>query len=333
MIEIPEHLRGALENHFLGRESSEEKTLLETWRSLHPEYDEEVTRLMQLWSDSGDALAQPEFDTSEAWREMESRLGKKRTGLWVRLPLAGRIAIAATMIGALVMVGGRIFSDRTSGDTATGWRTVVAVGGNEKITLPDGSTVSLRNGATLQYPYTFEGSERKVMLAGEAFFDIRPEKNHPFRIGTVRSITEVLGTSFLVNASSLSDTIIVTTGRVLFADKSQPDRNCILSEKQEAILSEKGLEKKPVTSSNYLSWETGRLVFRQTPLDQVAADLSAHYGVFVQLADTLAPKAGMYPINSEFTSQSLEQALDEIRVLTGLQYKKKAATFIIYQPN
>lgn len=170
------------------------------------------------------------------------------------------------------------------------------------------------------------------MLAGEAFFDIHPGKGRPFRIGTSRSVTEVLGTSFLVNASSLSDRVIVTTGRVLFAAKGQPERNCVLSERQEAVLSEKGLEKKQVTAAgNYLSWQTGDLVFAQTPLDQVAEDLSDHYGVIVRLADTLIPKAGTYKITSEFTNQTLQQALEEINVLTGLRYKKKNDTIIICQ--
>jgi len=332
MIDVPEHIIGALENHFQGRESPEEKILLDIWRSLHPDHEEEFTRLMRLWSDSGDALAQPEFDSSEAWQAMESRIARKGSGLWARIVVAHRNAIVAATIGAFALVGVRIFCRTIFRSDTADWTSIVAAGRNKKITLTDGSTVSLRNGATLQYPDTFEGPERRVMLTGEAFFDIRPEKNRPFRIGTGRSITEVLGTSFLINATSLSDRIIVTTGSVRFSDKSQPDRNCILAGTQEAILSEKGLEKKSVSNPNYLSWQTGRLVFRQTPLDEVVADLSDRYGVSVQLADSLVPKARTYPINSVFTAQSLEQCLEEIRVFTGLQYEKKDTTIIIYQP-
>lgn len=312
MKEIPEHIR--------------------EWYALHPDQEEEFARLMQLWSDSGEVLAQPEFDTSKAWQAMESRLGKKK-GSWARMPPAGKIAVAAAMIGVLVLAGGRIFSRRIPRDGTTGWNSVAAIGANRKITLPDGSTVALRKGARLKYPSNFQGDERMVMLAGEAFFDIHPEKGRPFRITTTRSMTEVLGTSFLVNASSSSDRIIVTTGRVLFTDKGQPERNCMLTEKQEAVLSEKGLEKKQVTAAcNYLSWQTGDLIFAQTPLDQVAEDLSDHYGVQVRLADTLIPKAGLYKITSEFTNQTLLQALEEINVLTRLRYKKKADTIIICQP-
>ena len=312
MREIPEHIR--------------------EWYAQHPDQEEEFARLMQLWSDSGEALAQPEFDTSKAWHTMESRLGKRK-GVWARMRPAGKIAIAAAVIGVFVLGGSRIFSRRIPREGTAGWNSVTATGENRKITLPDGSTVALRKGASLQYPSIFEGDARRVMLAGEAFFDIHAEKGRPFRIATSRSITEVLGTSFLENASSLSDRIIVTTGRVLFTDKGQPERNCMLTEKQEAVLSEKGLEKKQVTAAhNYLSWQTGELVFAQTPLDQVAEDLSDHYGVQVRLADTLIPKAGIYKITSEFTNQTLQQALEEINVLTTLRYKKKADTIIICQP-
>lgn len=319
-----------MESYFLGIESPADNTALETWCHLHPDHEQEFKQLMQLWSASGEVLAQPEFDTSKAWQVMESRLSK-RTGRGTRIPLFGRMAIAAAVLAAFVLAGGRVFTGRISREGTAGWRSVVAADGNKLTILPDGSTVTLRKGATLQYPPDF--NDRKVSLAGEAYFDIHPEKGRPFRIATARLAIEVLGTSFLVNASPLADRVVVTTGRVLLRDKHRSERYCILLEKQEALFSEKELEKKPVTAGNFLSWQTGDLKFVQTPLDQVAADLSDHYGVLVRLADTLVPKADRYKVTSEFTTQSLAQSLEEIMFLTGLRYKKEADTIIIYHPN
>lgn len=47
------------------------------------------------------------------------------------------------------------------------------------LSLPDGTKVSLNSGSILTYPEIFSGNERKVMLSGEAFFDVArdEEKN------------------------------------------------------------------------------------------------------------------------------------------------------------
>lgn len=332
MIEIPEHIKVLIEKHLSGSESPADKVILQEWRNLHPDHEEEFVQMMHLWHAAGAALARPEFDASRAWQAMEHRLSLKerKTGLFVRMSLPARIAIAVVVIGAAVLIGGRIFSGRVS--MTAGWRSVVAESENKKIALPDGSTVSLRKGAALRYPAVFDGPERRVMLTGDAFFDIYPAKDQPFRIGTARSVIEVLGTSFLVKSSPSLDRVIVRTGRVLVTDKDESGRSCILSEKQQAVLSEKGLEQRPVTAGNYLSWQTGDLTFEETPLNQVVEDLSDHYGVEVRLADGLIPKAGVYKITAQFRRQPLEQPLEEIIALTGLRYQKNGDTIIIYQP-
>lgn len=326
-----------IEKHLSGGESPEDKAILQEWRNLHPDHEEEFVQLMHLWHASGAVLARPEFDTSRAWHAMERRLSQreKRTGLFIRMPLPVRVAIAViaigvVVIGAVVLAGGRIFPGRAS--VTAGWQSVVAGRENRKIALPDGSTVSLRKGATLQYPAVFDGAERRVMLTGDAFFDIYPAKDRPFRIGTARSVIEVLGTSFLVRSSPSSDRVIVRTGRVLVTDKEESGRSCILSEKQQVVLSEKGLEQRPATAGNYLSWQTGDLTFEGTPLNQVVEDLSDYYGVEVRLADALIPKAGVYKITARFSRQPLEQPLEEISALTGLRYQRNGDTIIIYQP-
>ncbi|MGL5562972.1 MAG: FecR domain-containing protein, partial [Tannerellaceae bacterium] len=44
-----------------------------------------------------------------------------------------------------------------------------------KLTLPDGSKVILNNNSKLSYPASFTENERKIMLDGEAYFDIEKD--------------------------------------------------------------------------------------------------------------------------------------------------------------
>lgn len=349
MTDIPEHIKALIEKHLSGNDSPADSAVFQERSNLHADQEDEFTQLTQLWNASGIALDTPQFDASKAWHSMERRLASagsnapgpttlpdsaghaaKRTGLFARIPHPAKRAFAAAAIGAAVLVAGGIITKRLS--MAAGWQSVVAERDNRKTTLPDGSTVLLRKGATLQYPAAFDAPERRVTITGEAFFDIHPEKGRPFVVATARSLIEVLGTSFLVKASASSDRVIVQTGRILVTDKAASGQHCILSEKQQAILSEKGLEQNTVSAANYLSWQTDDLQFKETPLDQVAEDLSDHYGIVIRLAATLIPKSDLYKISAEFSHQPLEQSLEEITRLTGLLYRRNGDTIIIYQP-
>src|SRR5690606_4549797 len=68
------------------------------------------------------------------------------------------------------------------------------------IKLPDGSTVLLNTGSTLDFPEAFDAQTREVRLSGEAFFNIREDQARPFVVHTGALKTTVLGTSFNVKA-------------------------------------------------------------------------------------------------------------------------------------
>lgn len=65
-------------------------------------------------------------------------------------------------------------------------------GGEYSVTLQDGTVVNLNSASELRYPVRFTGTERKVFLTGEAYFQVAKDKEHPFvrghRRGGDRSI-------------------------------------------------------------------------------------------------------------------------------------------------
>ncbi|WP_264530110.1 FecR family protein [Flavobacterium sp. N502540] len=84
------------------------------------------------------------------------------------------------------------------------------------ITLSDGSSVLLQPKSKLSYPKIFTGSERKVYLSGEGFFEISKNPNKPFFVYANEIITKVVGTSFRVKAYSDQPNVevLVRTGKV-----------------------------------------------------------------------------------------------------------------------
>ena len=68
------------------------------------------------------------------------------------------------------------------------------------VKLPDGSTVFLNAGSTIQVPEGFGTVTRDVILTGEAYFDIHHDAKKPFIVHTGNVSTTVLGTAFNVKA-------------------------------------------------------------------------------------------------------------------------------------
>lgn len=94
---------------------------------------------------------------------------------------------------------------------------------HSKLTLTDGSSVTLNSDSRLKYPASFDGPSREVYLTGEAYFTIAKDVLHPFIIHTNKMTIRVLGTSFNVRCYPDDDvnetTLIQGSIEVTFPDR------------------------------------------------------------------------------------------------------------------
>jgi ferric-dicitrate binding protein FerR (iron transport regulator) len=316
MISLPEHIEIILEKHLKGLESSSEMKELEEWRAENSAHELLYKQLLKLWQESGVILDAPVYDANKAWNKLDFAI---KQGKPARQYNMTRFLLAASFIGIIFIVGWMLSGQKDmtkfqASNTA-----------NRQLTLPDGSSVILRKGAAISFPKAFK--EREVTLTGEAYFDVQPDKERPFRIQTTRATLEVLGTSFTINTTSQYDRLIVTTGMVSFTKTATKQRQVILPN-QAAVLNEKGIDVTPVKDSNYLSWRTGILTFDNTSMEQVAAELSDCYNVVIK------PDSGLltFTITAKFEKQPVEQVLEEIRLLFNLSYRKQHDTILLFKP-
>lgn len=102
------------------------------------------------------------------------------------------------------------------------------------IMLSDGSSVLLQPNSTLRYPPQFDGSERKVYLVGDGFFEISKNPEKPFYVYANELVTKVVGTSFRVKAftNRKNVEVVVRTGKVNVT-ATQSGKN---SKKEEVLL-------------------------------------------------------------------------------------------------
>ena len=83
----------------------------------------------------------------------------------------------------------------------------------DSVRLADGTKVMLNAGSRLTYPKEFSGEKREVQLSGQAFFEVTPDKTHPFVVKTQKMDVTVLGTSFEVfsyDGDEEGETVLLT---------------------------------------------------------------------------------------------------------------------------
>lgn len=96
------------------------------------------------------------------------------------------------------------------------------------VNLPDGSSVSLKNGSRLAYfKNRFGTAKREVYMSGEAFFEITKNPAKPFFVYANELVTKVLGTSFIVKAypNDKHVNVSVKTGKVSVFTQFEAERS------------------------------------------------------------------------------------------------------------
>jgi transmembrane sensor len=134
--------------------------------------------------------------------------------------LITRVRVAAIAAFFLIVAGATHFYFRASQavpEIAKLNLAVAEAGKMKLIELADGSKIWLNSSSKLSYPDRFSANLREVtLLEGEAFFEIAHENKLPFIVHSKGVNTQVLGTSFNINAYKYSKDIEVTvnTGKV-----------------------------------------------------------------------------------------------------------------------
>lgn len=95
-----------------------------------------------------------------------------------------------------------------------------------QVVLPDGTKVWLNAASSIRYPVEFAANERKVYVAGEAYFEVAKDMHRPFLVSVNNTAdVEVLGTEFNVNAydnERVVRTTLVNGGVRVSAQQAEP---------------------------------------------------------------------------------------------------------------
>lgn len=264
--------------------------------------------------------------TDQAWGKLSHRI-EQEGNPEVSFFLMRRkfIGIAASII-ALLGIGFGVFSFLQNDLQMNSLQTAF---NQTQVELSDGTIVYLNGNSSLDYPTEFSGETRSVKLVGEAYFDVKPDKNHPFVIETENARVQVLGTSFNIKAiNSQGDVeVLVTSGKVSLQDIQNPAQELILEKGDFASLRNNELENKLNNNENYLAWKTKMLDFNNTPLHEVVQTLNRAYAVQIDLEDETLNEL---PLTSKYDQLSVDALLDAMCLTFSLDKKVVGDKIILY---
>ncbi|WP_121813061.1 FecR family protein [Mucilaginibacter kameinonensis] len=157
-------------------------------------------------------------------------------------------------------------------------------GGKYDLELSDGTRVWLNASSSITYPIAFSGTERRVTVTGEAYFEVAKNKNMPFKINVNdKEEVQVLGTHFNIMAYS-DEPLIKTT---LLEGSVRIVKNKItgmLKPGQQAQLNTDG--KLSVTNdadiNEVMAWKNGQTLFVNEDLKTIMRQVSRWYDVDVE---------------------------------------------------
>ena len=151
-------------------------------------------------------------------------------------------------------------------------------GGEYALQLADGSRVWLNAETRLRYPVAFAGTERRVELTGEAYFEVSKDATRPFIVQANGVDVRVLGTSFNVAAYGAEVVTTLVEGRVAVEAGSE---RVTLEPDRQAVWDGERMEVRQVDASNYGLWRKGIFYFEDRRLEEILDALARWYGVEV----------------------------------------------------
>ena len=267
-----EHIEELITKYYTNDISNKEKQELLSVLRHKPEVLEEFRKA----KDVDDAIFQSlniiDFDQRKAYDKFQKSVQKqfKYKINRKKIVISAWIAVAAVLVIGLIL-----FIPQNPNKIS------VATIEKQNISLPDGSDIALNANSKIIFPEKFK-KERKIQFEGEGFFDIKPISQKPFIVELDKIEIQVKGTSFNILQDTIKGFIKVTvkTGIINVLNKLNNDTLIVKEgEMVEYTYATNTFTKEINFDENYNSWNTGILIFRETPMNKVINDLNKYYKV------------------------------------------------------
>ncbi|MBN1791394.1 MAG: FecR family protein [Bacteroidales bacterium] len=260
-----------------------------------------------------------------------------------------KYAALVLLILSLGIVGFRYTRNKPVMASSEIWNTIEApFGSRARLTLADGTKVWLNAGSQLKYSSRFAQHNRKVILNGEAYFDVAKDEKNQFIVSTSQLDIKVFGTQFNVKAYDEENTIQTTLveGSVTIERKGiggRGERTVTLNPNETATFfisgKEVDMQAKPIEKEDmqdkesrnsekleilsninpvvFTSWKDSRWIIDSDPLSGLAVKLERRYNVKIIIDKK---ELREYKFSGTIKDETLEQVLNVIKLTAPINY-------------
>jgi transmembrane sensor len=193
------------------------------------------------------------------------------------------------------------------------------VGEQQTVTLPDGGLAYLNTDSAIAVSY--HADERRIdLLQGEAFFEVVPNKEKPFRVAANGGVAQAVGTAFVVHTHDRRTMVTVTEGTVAVSSghgRDQDRLSPVAVRQGERTVYRQGeapRSAEAVDSASAVEWVQGNIVINGLPFAEAMAELDRYRpGRIVLLADLSHAK----PVSGRFTLGGIDEAIAAFAATQG----------------
>ena len=316
-------------HNFTRHETSEEtRQKFRQWITDPKDRKAKDEALGNLWDET---QAPYSFADEKGWQRLSAEIAagqrRSRMRMWRRAVLgAVAVLVAGLFVSQYLLLSNRI--ERAERD-----RTLCYVTSQESkgvFTLPDGTSVWLNGNSRLTLSEQFDGTQRRVKLEGEGFFDVTPNPDKPFIIRSGEARVKVLGTSFDFKSYKEDEFIklTVSTGKVR-VNVADQDLQLAVSPNEHLSINkiDGNVRKESIEENNYIKWIHGSLYFNKEPIREVIKTINRTYNRKV----ILQCKNCDYRITGTHDNKSIEAVIEAICFTTGLRSKREGGNIILYE--
>ncbi len=299
------NINDLIAKYVLDKSSQEDLDTLREWESSSKENIDALNQIRNSWDDLDRLKYYEDFSPELAWSKIDPELNEEELARTFRLPWSS-IAAAVLLICSAVIFWPKsvdpIKTDFSSTDTI------------EHISEMDGSEIILAAFSKVDLPKDYS-TVRAHNLDGKAFFKVAHDGERPYTIKTIHGDITVLGTEFSVDVSDDRFEVFVVEGKVAVRFNS---RDVHLTAGEACKLFEGALVKYRLTTPNYLSWVDQKIVFEDADLETFVETLQRHYNVTITVSENI--NTNQCKINTVYTDETLQEVLDELKTVFGLNY-------------
>jgi len=257
--------------------------------------------------------------------------------------------LVATQSGTRVeLVDGRLSYLAThAAEDGAAYNTMSTPKGRQfQLKLPDGTAVWLNAASSIQYPIAFTSGERRVIVTGEAYFEVAQDARKPFivELNNIAEV-EVLGTHFNIDGymdegaaitTLLQGTVRVNpVSRSNASDRQANGKGQLLKPGQQGLVRPTGsgdaqLLVQDADTEKVMAWKNGYFNFEGASIRQVMKQLERWYDIQVVYENGVPEVMFFGEMSRNVNLGELIQALQEMKL--GVNIRLDSGRRLILSP-